>query len=73
MNYVWGRHLFLKLVSAGFDTMFMALPDATSVDSDSEYVRRDITEEDMRELTTHGLNEGARCIQTPSGTSMPFP
>jgi hypothetical protein len=72
VDYVWGLHMFLKL-SAGFDTLYIALPDATPVDSDGEYVRRDITEADLKELTTHGLNQPARCIQTPSGTSTRFP
>jgi hypothetical protein len=72
IDYVWGRHMFVKL-SAGDNTLYVALPDAVPVDSHQEYVRRDITEADFRELTTHGLNEEVRCIEAPSGTSMRFP
>ena len=65
--------MFLKLTSAGFNTLFIALPDATPVDAQDEYVRRDISADDIRKLTTLGLNEFVRCIAEPSGTSMPLP
>jgi hypothetical protein len=71
VDYVWGMHMFLKL-SAGFDTLYAALPDATPVDLNDEYVRRDITESDLQELTTHDLNYQTRCVQAPTGAATRF-
>jgi hypothetical protein len=71
--YVYGPHTFLKLRSSMFDTLYIRLPDASPVDSNSEYVRRDITEDDVRTLTTHGLNQEERCSVIPSGTAIRFP
>jgi len=73
VGYMYGPHMFLKLRSADHETLYLALPDAVPVDSNSQYVRRDVTEDDLRTLTTHGLNQEVRCIQSPSGTSMRFP
>lgn len=73
IGYVYGPHTFLKLRSSLFDTLYIRLPDASPVESNSEYVRRDITEDDVRTLTTHGLNQEEQCILTPSGTAIRFP
>lgn len=73
IGYVYGLHSFLKLRSSLFDTLYIRLPDASPVDSNDQYVRRDITESDLRMLATHGPNQEAECVQTPSGTSTRFP
>lgn len=72
-GHIWGPHMFLKLTSTAFDVLYIRLPDATPVDSNDQYVRRDITESDIRALTTHRLNEEITCVQTPSGASTRFP
>ncbi|HLY01141.1 MAG TPA: hypothetical protein VKR56_01445 [Candidatus Cybelea sp.] len=72
-GYAYGRHLFLKLVSAGFDRLYIALPDAVPVESNDEYVRRDITAVDLRRLTVHGTNQAVQRVQSPSGSSTRFP
>lgn len=69
----YGRHMFLKLRSGGREGLYIALPDAVPVDSNSEYVRRDITMADLQNLTKRALNESVECITTPSGVAMPFP
>jgi hypothetical protein len=72
VGYLYGLHMFLKIRSSLFDTLYIRLPDASPVDSNNEYVRKDITERDLQLLTKHGLNEEAQCILTPSGTAVPF-
>jgi hypothetical protein len=71
--YVKGPHAFLKLRSSGLDgTLYIALPDASPVDSDNQYVRRDISLLDLRTLATQKLNQNQTCITTPSGSSTRF-
>lgn len=71
-GYVYGRHTFLKIRSSLFDTLYIRLPDASPVESNNQYVRRDVTAEDLRTLATHGLNQDAQCVRSPSGASMRF-
>jgi hypothetical protein len=72
VGYVHGLHTFLKIRSAGSDTLYIALPDASPVDSDNQYVRRDISLDDLRTLTKHSLNRDQQCIISPSGASTRF-
>lgn len=72
VGHAWGTHAFLKLRSAAFDVLYIALPDALRVKGNDEYVVRDITTEDLRKLTTHDLNQDERCSKLPSGSSTLF-
>jgi hypothetical protein len=66
--------MFLKLTSAGFDTLYLALPDASPVDSDQEYVWRDISEADLQQSDNSRVKRSyIRCVQIPSGTASRFP
>ena len=71
VGYAYGRHMFLKLKSA-VETLYIALPDATPADSNNQYVRRDLTKQDVRMLVTHSLNQAVQCVKTPSGISARF-
>jgi hypothetical protein len=68
-----GRHMFLKLRSATAETLYLALPDATPADNFREYVRRDITQDDLRMLASGGPNDRTHCVLAPSGSAAPFP
>ena len=69
VEYVHGRHTFLKLRNA-FKTLYLALPDASSPDLDDQYVVRNITNDDLRLLATH--EPSVQCVREPSGSSSPF-
>ena len=71
-GYMRGKHLFLELRSAGFERLYIALPDATPAESHDQFVRRDITQDNLKLLTTHALNHDVQCIKEPSGTSTRF-
>lgn len=72
IGHLHGSHTFLKLRSAGNDVLYVALPDASPVESNDEFVVRNITFSDLRELTTHGLNSYVGCVKLPSGSSSRF-
>lgn len=69
VGYVSGKHTFLKLRN-DFGIAYFALPDATPVNSNDQYVIRNITVDDLRVLSPPNWN--GQCVRTPSGLSSTF-
>ncbi|MDP9018957.1 MAG: hypothetical protein M3N19_11645 [Candidatus Eremiobacteraeota bacterium] len=70
-GYISGKHTFLKLRSSGFDVLYIALTDASNMNSYHQYLVRDVTLDDIRTLTTHETSDN-QCIATPTGASSDF-
>ena len=70
-SYIKGRHTFLKISSAGNNgPLYIALPDASPLESNNQYVRRDISVSDLEALA--GVNGDGICTSAPSGYSTRF-
>jgi hypothetical protein len=72
VGYVSGTHAFLRIRSAAFDVLYLALPDEAAPRYNDQYVIRNITENDLRRLATHTNPNRPECVLVPSGVSAGF-
>lgn len=72
VGYASGLHAFLRVRSAGFEVLYLALPDEPLPRQNNQYVVRDITSDDLKRLAAPANPNRPVCVMEPSGSSTRF-